>query len=318
MINYKYNEVDYAKLIYSSGFQTKHIPTELRLVATYMRTILGYKPKQLREEMYIFSSKNIPEYNRVKHYKIINKAINSALKKNSTLIKIDNIAIYDYEINYINSLQFCDEDGVISEYEYDCKKVVFALLCQMKLNKIISKQKNGFESKCMYFKGDNSKYNDLKKISKIPIKFGINSDIVYILGQCGTITIMYNGLIKLDFMEQLDILSKEVDEFKTVITITNFDSVGWYFDYYNNVKKIKLCKHCGQPFRQTKNDILYCSEHKEYYQKQETKQMVCIDCGEIFDINSSSRRIRCKKCEKIERQRINRNYRNRKTSSLES
>ena len=50
-LNYKYNEIDYAKLIYEQGFQDKsHMPTELRLAAIYMRRNLGYKPAKLKAE----------------------------------------------------------------------------------------------------------------------------------------------------------------------------------------------------------------------------------------------------------------------------
>jgi hypothetical protein len=301
-MNYKYNELDYAKLVYENGFQTKHIPTELRLVAIYMKTILGYKPKKLREQMYNFCEKNIPEYNRVKHYKFINKAINQASKKTSVLVKIDKIDIYDYEVNYINSLNICDGDGVIPEFEYDCKKIVFTLLCQMKINQIITKIKNGVESSGMYFKGGNRKYNDLKKTSKIISNLDISNEIMYTLGQCNIITPMFNGLIKLNFMDDIKKLSDKADDKIVSISVVNFDSIGWYFDYFNNKDKMKLCKHCNQPFKQTKNDILYCNEHKQYYQPIETKTIKCIepDCGKEFEVDARNMtKIRCDECQKI-------------------
>lgn len=46
-----------------------------------------------------------------------------------------------------------------------------------------------------------------------------------------------------------------------------------------------------------------------------TKVIQCVDCGEWFEVNSNSKKIRCVKCEKLERQRINRNnYKKRKNS----
>ena len=46
---------------------------------------------------------------------------------------------------------------------------------------------------------------------------------------------------------------------------------------------------------------------------KKTKFIQCIDCGEWIEIDANSKVIRCSKCQKIERTRINReNYRNRK------
>jgi hypothetical protein len=305
-MNYKYNELEYAKTIYENGFQTKHIVTELRLVATYLRRYLNYKPKDLREVMYNFCSKYIPEYNKVKHYKIINRAINQACKKGSALIKVDEITVYDYELAYIDTLQICNEDGEIVKFSYDCKKVVFTLLCLMKLNKHISKQKNGEESKGLYFKGGNKKYNDLKKASKINDKIKINDDIIYSLGQSGIITVLFNGLIKLNFMDDLNNLkeSKTGNDCNVCITIKNFDNIGWYYDFYSNVINIKLCKHCNQPFKQTKHDILYCSEHKQYYIPIETKEIQCTDCGVKVEVDARNMtKTRCDECYKTYRRK---------------
>ncbi len=294
-MNYKYNELDYAKKIYNDGFQTKHIPTELRLVATYMRRYLDMKPKILREKMYEFCSTNIPNYNRAKHYKIINKAINQATKKGSTLIKVDKILVYDFEIDYINKLDVLYD---IKDYVYDCKKVVFTLLCQMKLNKEISRIKNGTESKGIYFKGGNQKYNLLKKMSKIPDKIKINDDIIYELGQRGIVEILFNGLIKLNFMEDISKLGGSKDASDVAIEIINYDNIGWYFDYYNNTQKMQLCKYCGQPFKQTKKDIMYCSEHKGY-QPVGVKTIQCVDCGCDVEVSSLDNRTkRCDECQK--------------------
>jgi len=304
-LNYKYNELDYAKKIFNEGFQTKHIPTELRLVATYMRRYLDMKPKILREKMYEFCSANIPDYNRAKHYKIINKAINQATKKGSTLIKVDKILVYDFEIDYINKLDVLYD---IKDYVYDCKKVLFTLLCQMKLNKEISRIKNGIESKGIYFKGGNQKYNLLKKMSKIPDKVKINDDIIYELGQCGVVDILFNGLIKLNFMEDINKLCGSKNSGYVVIEIVNFDNIGWYFDYYNNVPKMHLCKHCEQPFKQTKKDIMYCSEHKGY-QPIGTKIIQCVDCGCDVEVDAwDMKTCRCEKHQQEEDKRIKREY----------
>ena len=102
-MDYKYTELDYAKNIYENGFQSEqHRPTELRLVATYMRRVLDYKPKKLREEMYKWCESHIVGYKRELYYKRINSAINKACKKGSMLVNVESVQFYKYEMDYCN------------------------------------------------------------------------------------------------------------------------------------------------------------------------------------------------------------------------
>lgn len=284
-MNYKYRELEYAKKIYDEGFQTKYVPTELKLVALYMKTVLEYKPKDLREKIYEFCSNNIQGYNRVKYYKVINKAINFATNKKNKLVTIEKIDIYNYEYNYINNLLVCDSNGEIPSFDYDCKKVAFTLLCIIKINKQICKIKSGKDSKGLHFQGGKKKYNDLKKMAKINDKLRINEDIIHMLSECNIVTPLHGGLIRLNFVEELNSLSSENGD-NVAFEVKNFDNAGWYFDYYNGVDKMKLCKHCEQPFKQTKHDILYCNEHKEYYIPIPPKIVKCIDCEKEFEVDA--------------------------------
>lgn len=293
-MDYKYNELEYAKLIYDKGFQTKHIPTELRLLTVYMRDMLEMKPKERREELYKYCEVNIPNYNKAKYFKTINCALQQATKKTNKLITIKEINIYQNEVDYINSIQLSDNH----------KKVLLALLVHKKLSRIVYNIKNADnpnkkEYNMVFFNGGTKIYNNIKKISNIPSTTKLNEDIIhdflnYKLSETDEkylVTALHNGLIVLNFID-------EISEFGDIpITIKNFNNIGWYLDYYNNIKNIKLCKHCDQPFKQTKNDILYCSEHKQYYIPMETKTITCIDCGEevVVDAKANNRN-RCDEC----------------------
>lgn len=295
-MDYKYNELEYAKLIYDKGFQTKHIPTELRLLAVYMRDILEMKPKERREELYKYCEVNIPNYNKAKYFKTINRALQQATKKTNKLITIKEINIYQNEVDYINSIQLTDNH----------KKVLLALLVHKKLSKIVYNIKNADnpdkkDYNMVFFNGGIKIYNNIKKISNIPTSIKLNEDIIhdflnYRLNDADEkylVTSLHNGLIILNFIDEL---SESGD---VAITIKNFNNVGWYLDYYNNVKNIKLCKHCNQPFKQTKNDILYCSEHKQYYIPMKTKTITCIDCDKEVDVDGIVKnKKRCDECQK--------------------
>ena len=275
-MDYKYTELDYAKNIYKNGFQSdQHRPTELRLVATYMRRVLEYKPKKLREEMYKWCENNITGYKRELYYKMINSAINKACKKGSMLINVESIDFYKYEMDFINDLYIMkdfDEKGE-SEFTYECKKLLFTLLFKMKVNKFFTETKStdsDFEYNVKYFKGGQKKYTELKKLAKLPEKVRINEDIINTLWINGLVTPMFNGLVKLNFMEELYDIEKKKDLNRNIIIqIKDFDSVGWYFDYYNQDKKIQFCKCCGKIFKKRANKEIYCSNECKKYMKNE-------------------------------------------------
>ena len=142
-MDYKYDELAYAEMIYKYGFQRNdHLPTELRLVAIYMRRILNYKPKLLRQEFYNWCSLNITNYNPAIHYKIVNRAINQATKKGSGLIHLDHVEIYQSELQYIENIINPKKHLIPEKRWYDCQKLIFTLAVQLKINKFISASKN--------------------------------------------------------------------------------------------------------------------------------------------------------------------------------
>lgn len=267
-MDYKYKELDYAKNIYKNGFQSEqHMPTELRLVATYMRRVLDYKPKKLREEMYKWCETHIAGYKRELYYKKINSAINKACQKGSMLVNIEHIDFYKYELDYINNLYIMDniDNKEESGYSYECRKLLFTLLFKMKVNKLITEAKStdaDFKYTGKYFKGGQKKYTELKKLAKLPEKVRINEDIINILWINGLVSPMFNGLIKLNFIEEIYEIEQnnKILDTTVVLQIKDYDSVGWYFDYYNHDKKIAFCKECGKIFKKRSNRQEYCSD----------------------------------------------------------
>lgn len=287
MMDYKYMELDYAKNIYENGFQSEqHKPTELRLVATYIRRILEYKPKKLREEMYQWCEIHIPDYKKELYYKMINSAINKACKKGSMLVNIEQILFYQYEMDYINNLFIKEDTDTQKEsvYSYACKKLLFTLLFKMKANKLLSETKSidkDFAYAGKYFKGGQKKYTELKKLAKLPEKIRINEDIIHTLWINDLVSPMYNGLIKLDFMEKLYKLQDNTKKNDNTIAleIKEYDSVGLYFDYYNKDKKVSFCKECGKIFRKRSNRQEYCSS----------------ECSKIIDREKAKKRMQVKR-----------------------
>lgn len=219
------------------------MPTEIRLVALYYKE-MGLKPKQRREKLYEFCKKNISGYKVEKYYKVIDRALRLACKKEQKLVQIDSLPIYEKEIDYINTL----------DIDHNCKKVLFAFLVQMRLNKLVYEYKNENEYTGRFFKGGKIKYNNIKKMSNIPQTVLINEDVIYELNKKDLVKVLHKGLIRLDFLEQCH------QEGEVGIVVEDFENAGWYFDYYVGAKGVVLCGYCNSPFKKRTNRQEYCSD----------------------------------------------------------
>lgn len=240
--NYKYNELEYAQLIYNDGFQTKHVPTELRLLVLYYKEILKLKPKQRSDKLYEFCEKYMPDYKRAKYFKIINKALRQGSAKEQKLVTVEKIDIYQSELDYINSL----------EIEHHFKKVLFTFLVQMKLNKFIYEYKNEKPYTSKYFKGGSVKYNNIKKMANLDNNININDDVIYFLDQYELVKVLHKGLIVLNYLDNC------VETGEVAIEIKDYENVGWYLDFYSGLKGMRLCETCDNIFKQTNNKQKYC------------------------------------------------------------
>jgi hypothetical protein len=243
-MNYKYNELSYAELIYNNGFQTKYIPTELKLLVLYFRDVLGLKPKEREFEIYKFCQKYIPNFRKENFFKAINKALKVGAKKEEKLVVVSSVDIYKLELDYINSLD------VNQEY----KKVLFTFLVQLKLNKTVYEYKYDKEYNNKYFQGGLKKYNNIKKISNIPHKMSLNDEVINTLNDLKLITILHKGMIYLDYIENC------LEDGEVVITITDFENIGLYLDYHNGIKGVIKCENCGKLIKMKNNKQKYCDE----------------------------------------------------------
>jgi hypothetical protein len=236
---YKYNEEEYAKEIKERGFLTKYHTYELKILAKYYKSE-GYKPKERKELLYAFCEKYIEKFNKVKYFKVINSALNYAKKKKNKLIIIDEIPIFDTEIEYINGLQL----------DYVYKKVLFTLLVKNKINKQICELTFGKSSEFNFFGGKKQHYQEIYEMAKIPSEYKINNIINY-LSEQGLVDIRTRGRINLLFIDYIEQSDNEV------MKITTFDNVGYYLDWYNGDKKIIQCENCGK-FIKKYNSRKYC------------------------------------------------------------
>lgn len=280
-MNSKYNELEMAKDLYENGLcNMNNIGNELRLVAIYIRRVLDLKPKQLREQMYGYSEKFIIGYKREKYYPIINRAINNATKKGSCLISIESIPIYKEELDYINSVE------IESEHEYECRKLMFTILTKMKLNKEIFNMRNTDEDKSCsgkYFKGGQRKYNELKRQAKISDKIKLNEELFHDLYKSKLVEPKYNGLIEFKFIDEIN----ELEESDEIISVNQFEDIGWYYDEYMGDTKIKRCEVCGKLIK--------------IKSKHDGSSKYCEKCAYVVNLDKQKERDLKKKIENLER-----------------
>ena len=146
MNKYKYKDLIYAEKVYKEGFLTKYRDTELKLVALYMRDVLGITKKQDRKEaLHNFCKEHLPDYHKMKYYKVINRVLEYSCTKKNFLITIDSIPVLQSEIDFINA----------QDLSLDEKKLLFTLLITYKLRKTyfeIKKPDEPYDN--VYFKGE--------------------------------------------------------------------------------------------------------------------------------------------------------------------
>lgn len=277
-MDFKYHDTARAEFVLKNGFTDNHIFNDARILALYYRDVLGYKPKKREEELYEFFRKNVPDFNEMLFYKLIDKALNVAKNKKKKLIDIDYIPIYKSEIEYIKNLPL--EDNI--------KKVLLACLVKIKINKRISEilTEETYEG---YFLSKNLSDNDILKISNVT-KSKKKLNIFYILESEGYITTYYSGSTRMNIFYDMP-----VDETEVALQIKDYNNIGYYYDYYIG-KNIKFCEICGMPFRPNSNRAKYC---KNCINNNKTiMHKVCSDCGKIFEVNTKSKTDKCPDCYK--------------------
>lgn len=288
MTNFKYNQLEYAELVYKNGFQSRSKCRELNLLALYMRDILGYKLSQIEKELRSFCEKYLVGFNFAKDYKMVDKAVEHSKKKNKKLMVVEQIPIYCEEFTYITSL------NIESVY----KKVLFAFLVHMKLSAEMYFLRHNKTINTICFAGNEDRFKEIKQMGNYSNKLKLHEDIIYELNQAGLVQSTYKGRIQLLFLNQIPKITNQ----EPMFYIKNFNNAGLYFDYYCGEKCYKLCKECGEPFKTNSNSQEYCKEHMPLYSPVGTKTITCCDCGKGFEVDARNMtKTRCNECYKIHR-----------------
>ncbi len=279
---FKYNELEYARQIYNYGFLTSHYPTELRLLVLYYRDVLKMSPKERETELKSFCNRYWDNFALAKDYTLFDKVLRKGLDNKQRLVIIDKIPITQSEFNYISSLDLSN----------DYKKILFSFLVQNKLNKEAYKIRNNAILDNCYFSGGTSEYREIKDIANVSSSIKIH-EVIHDLSERGYINLIHTGKIDLAFLNNI----QQTDDI--MFYVENYERIGYYFDYYNGAKRVKLCVVCKTPFYAMSNSQTYCKtcEHlPQQFEEDEVREVkVCQKCGKNFYVNSNRQKY-CESC----------------------
>lgn len=239
----KYREKDYGELIYKNGFQTTNYKHEIILLSKYLKHILNFKKKDHVEFVYNLCRKEFADFNEVLHGDIVDGAILKGRKNNSKPIQLDNIKIYDSEIDFFNDERLEDNE----------KRLLLALLVYKKIanekNKIIND--NQYAELSSYLDANPKIMSHIKNMACVKGKYNVNEGFG-ILESFGYITSTYNANFYLNFIK--DIVS---DGNYYELSYKNFENCGLYYDFVK-VNKVIECEVCGMLVKKKSNKTKYC------------------------------------------------------------
>lgn len=273
------NEVKEAeRIIDSDSLGIKPIEA-LPLLARYCRQTLALTPKETRTTLTKWLEEQFVNNVEDDWGEFIDKLIASA--KKYPLLQVDELVVTKAEIEKIQTLK-----------KKTHQKLAFVLLVLAKYgnakspknnNWVLTQQYKVFQSARVV--GD-SRWRTLREIWEA-------------------------GLI--EFAQKVDNINVRVtfidEDSESVIRVTDLRELGYQYLRFIGEDFVE-CQECGVLVRKTVHNKRYCKDCAGY-QPIIKKKIQCVDCGEWFEVDSSSRnRIRCEYCQSIKlkedvRKRIN-------------
>lgn len=263
MIKYKFKEKDYVDEILNNGFTSKHILSELKLLAKYFKS-LSKREDEIKLLLQDFCKKYLKGYNEAVHFKIINNATTYGNNAKNKLIQIDSVNISKNELDLIEKMNI----------SHDYKRVVFTLLVLTKLNKKSLEIKDGeVKSKEFYFGGFKN-FRELVSVSKITFSRKKSSnvksihDLIHLLDEKEIVKITGNGNVKLLFMYDIQ------EDDNIAITVNDFTVIGLYYDLYFKENKVKECECCRVPIKIKGKNHKFCVNCSNKIEKEKIRKRV--------------------------------------------
>lgn len=268
------NENEYAQIRIKNKDVGENVYTTLSILAKYYYS-QGMKRKAVCIELQRFLEVAYPKYSINKSYwtEVIEKTANKNAKEK--LFESDGVWITESEWEKIQALG----NKILG-------KLAFTLLCIAKINNQKRSSNNNWVN------------TDIKEIYKLA---NISCSVDLRAKRIGAL--IHSGLA--EFAKRVDNLNLKVlfvdDEGKKKFIVNDFRDLGNEYLYRIGENYIR-CAECGKLIKNNKNGTKkYCNSCASYV-PQETKQVKCIDCGEIFFVDARiTNKIRCDECQQQKR-----------------
>lgn len=276
------NEREYAEDCLQSGIINDNPYITLSILAKYYYHHLGFRKKKISRLLLEFLAKYYPRYemNEMSWISSVEKIATGAGKY--PLFEITGVKITKSEMKTITDLN----NKVL-------ERLAFTMLCLAKLSDAKSLSNNGWV---------NTESKDIFKYARISSTIIEREKKIGRLWQLGL----------LEFSKRNDNLNCRVtfinDDDKEELFIDDFRELGYAYLKYKGENFIK-CAECGILTRGNKTGTKkYCNSCAGYV-PQETKTVICVDCGREFQVNGNNKRtIRCEQCQHSKNLEIKRNW----------
>lgn len=264
------NEKKYAIECLENGFVGKKPFFTLSIIAKYYYHSLGYKKSKINNLLNEFMSKNYAGYHLDKLS--WQDTIESIVKKVNkyALLEVDGVSITKSELQTISEI-----DNPIRE------RVMFTILCLAKFGLARNPNSNGWV---------NTDSKEIFKMARVSCKALERELYIGDLFDRGLLELPMrndNTSIRVTFIDT---------ESPEELFVSDFRELGYEYLKYKGENFIR-CAECGILTRGNKNGTKrYCKDCAAYT-PQETKTVVCVDCGKSFITTSkNSRGKRCDCC----------------------
>lgn len=285
------NEKTYVEEHYLKNNEMDEKPyVTLNMLAKYLYHILGYRRQKIEDFLNDYMRKN---YNL--------RYIASKMQWEDTIERIAKRAgkqkLYEDDCVWITQSEL---DTIQSIGDRDMEQVIFTLLCLAKLRNQRNEKNNGWVN------------NDAKEIFELARVKRSVPDRDFMLHD-----LMVLGLLQ--FPKQTGNLANRVtfidNESEKVLSIIDYRELGYEYLKYLGENYVR-CAECGRLIKGSKNNTRkYCSECMPPVEDG-MKVKYCVDCGEEFVVNRSSKITRCPSCALEEKRRHEREKKRKQRERL--
>lgn len=285
MTDYIFNEKKYIEDMIEQGYVDTNAPMKtIRLLARYCHYVLGLNQDASYRYIISYMELNAMEFHEQRSMGRVKSCIRDAAK-NGAWRNIDSVPIRESELNKILSLN--DERQ---------EKIAFVLLADVKFYAECS----GQQRLASYMS-----ISDTFRLARVPCPYKDRAFLLHFLyqdredGSFAEREPNARGKNRFRIRHKLNFISyDENDPVVLELTENNYKELAFtYLNWKNG--GYKECKSCGRLFKTKKEgNQLYCKKCSKKEEKNEYKEVYCVDCGEEVLINyKGNKTCRCEECQ---------------------